>query len=163
MSCSFRTKNQAQKQKIIVMRQKKPSKQLHYSGTRGSQKFGDKYCYIISYACLALFVLKETYTNENYSSWTPGTQILHFLIPKELVPLKQVVKLRRDLSANDTSRHPKLLKIGPNHQCQQLLMFLVSRRLMATPMAQKQPQCGYFLSFFDLFGHIFSCCDPVYA
>ena len=37
---------------------------------------------------------------------------------KELVPLKQVVKLRRDLSANDTSRHPKLLKIGPNHQCQ---------------------------------------------
>ena len=37
---------------------------------------------------------------------------------KELVPLKQVVKLRRELSANDTSRHPKLLKIGPNHQCQ---------------------------------------------
>ena len=35
--------------------------------------YGDKYCYIISYACLALFVLKETYTNENYSSWTPGT------------------------------------------------------------------------------------------
>ena len=25
---------------------------------------------------------------------------------------------KRDLSANDTSRHPKLLKIGPNHQCQ---------------------------------------------
>ena len=21
----------------------------------------------------------------------------------------------------------------------------------------------FFLSFFDLFGHIFSCCDPVYA
>ena len=39
-------------------------------------------------------------------------------LPKELVPLRQVVKLRRDLSANDTSRHPKLLKIGPNHQCQ---------------------------------------------
>ena len=39
-------------------------------------------------------------------------------LKKELVPLKQVVKLRRDLSANDTSRHPKLLKIGPNHQCQ---------------------------------------------
>ena len=63
------------------MRQKKPSKQLRHSGTRGSQKFGDKYCYIISYACLALFVLKETYTNENYSSWTPGTQILHFWMP----------------------------------------------------------------------------------
>ena len=42
----------------------------------------------------------------------------HFPTSKELVPLKQVVKLRRELSANDTSRHPKLLKIGPNHQCQ---------------------------------------------
>ena len=28
---------------------------------------------------------------------------------KELVPLKQVVKLMRELSASDTSRHPKLL------------------------------------------------------
>ena len=28
---------------------------------------------------------------------------------KELVPLKQVVKLRGELSASDTSRHPKLL------------------------------------------------------
>ena len=37
---------------------------------------------------------------------------------KELVPLKQVVKLRRELSASDTSRHPKLLKIGPYYQCQ---------------------------------------------
>ena len=44
--------------------------------------------------------------------------LLSSLYAKELVPLKQVVKLRRDLSANDTSRHPKLLKIGPNHQCQ---------------------------------------------
>ena len=43
---------------------------------------------------------------------------LYVRMTKELVPLKQVVKLRRDLSANDTSRHPKLLKIGPNHQCQ---------------------------------------------
>ena len=32
---------------------------------------------------------------------------------KELVPLKQVVKLRSELSARDTSRYPKLLKIGP--------------------------------------------------
>jgi len=47
-----------------------------------------------------------------------GVQKSEETIAKELVPLKQVVKLRRDLSANDTSRHPKLLKIGPNHQCQ---------------------------------------------
>ena len=49
-----------------------------------------------------------------FSYGARGTHV----VSKELVPLKQVVKLRRDLSANDTSRHPKLLKIGPNHQCQ---------------------------------------------
>ena len=59
------------------MRQKKTQKQLRHSGTTGSQKFGDKYFYMVSFACLALFVLKATYTNENYSSMTPGTQILH--------------------------------------------------------------------------------------
>ena len=37
---------------------------------------------------------------------------------KELAPLKQVAKLRKELSANDTSRHPKLFKIKPYHQCQ---------------------------------------------
>ena len=37
---------------------------------------------------------------------------------KELVPLKHLVKLRWEFSANDTSRHPKVLKIGPNHGCQ---------------------------------------------
>ena len=37
---------------------------------------------------------------------------------KELVPLKHLVKLRWEFSANDTSRHPKVFKIGPNHGCQ---------------------------------------------
>ena len=34
---------------------------------------------------------------------------------KELVPLKHLVKLRKEFSTNDTSRHPKLFKIGPQY------------------------------------------------
>ena len=45
---------------MIVTRLKRRPKQLRHSGTTGSLKFGDKYFYIISYASLALFVLKDT-------------------------------------------------------------------------------------------------------
>ena len=61
----------------------------------------------VMYVLRALVMALVAFSNLNISQLT-----------KELVPLKQVVKLRRELSANDTSRHPKLLKIGPNHQCQ---------------------------------------------
>ena len=30
----------------------------------------------------------------------------------------QITQIKEDLSANDTSRHPKVLKIGQNHGCQ---------------------------------------------
>ena len=56
---------------------------LRYRGTRFPSSCtlchpGDKYIYIISYACLALLVLKATYTKKNYSSWTPGTDFAFF-------------------------------------------------------------------------------------
>ena len=34
------------------------------------------------------------------------------------MPLKRVVKLRTELSENDTTSHPKLFKIGPNRENQ---------------------------------------------
>ena len=70
--------------------------------------------------CLARYSPRATTTSQpiNRAPNEPAMVRNAKFGPKELVPLKQVVKLRRDLSANDTSRHPKLLKIGPNHQCQ---------------------------------------------
>ena len=67
---------------------------------------------------LLIFSTSRHFTILGTLTWDPNLRYdaCHLGGPKEL-PLKHLVKLWLELSANDTSRHPKVLKTGPNHGC----------------------------------------------
>ena len=83
------------------------------------------------------------------SSIVSATAVLHSLSKCNAGQLSQPSKgagysdgLRKtteELSGMGTSRHPKVLKSGPNHGCQWIFKLKKSRRHKTAHMAQKLP------------------------